>query len=78
MRGHTLFDCLWSEFIAGFGCASVEADAVKERPVALLLKLLKELIDFILHVVSVLDLQRRRKHITHSLHAHTAHYRQGT
>lgn len=37
-------------------CASVEADGVEKRPVALVLKLLQELVDFVLHVVCVLDL----------------------
>lgn len=36
---------------------SVEADGVKKRPVTLLLKLLEELLYFILHVFCVLDLQ---------------------
>lgn len=36
---------------------SVEADGVKERPVALLLELLEELLYFVLHVFCVLDLQ---------------------
>lgn len=46
-------------FIANFVLfLSVEADGVKKRPVALLLKLLYELVNFVLHVVSVLDLER--------------------
>lgn len=35
-----LIACSGSVFIANFYCASVEADSVKKRPVALLLKLL--------------------------------------
>lgn len=40
---------------------SVEADGVKERPVALLLKLLQKFIHLVLHVISVLDLRRERR-----------------
>lgn len=47
-------------FIANFYCVSVETDSMKKRPVAFLLKLLDELIHFILHVVGVLDLQEGR------------------
>ena len=36
---------------------SVETDSMEERPVAFVLKLLQQLINFILHVVCVLDLK---------------------
>lgn len=40
---------------------SVEADGVKESPAALVLKLLQEFVNFVLHVVRVLNLCKRRK-----------------
>lgn len=53
-------DCNLVPFIAGPCRVSVEADGVKKRPVALLLELLEELLDFVLHVLRVLDLRGTR------------------
>lgn len=50
-----LYNCLF--FIAKSLSVSVETDGVKERLAALLLKLLEQLLNFILHVVRVRDLQ---------------------
>ncbi len=42
---------------------SVEADGVKERPLALLFKLLQKLVDLVLHVVRVLDLRNNESRV---------------
>lgn len=68
---YCLISCDLGLCLLQFPCASVEADSVKERPVALLLKLLQELIDFILHVISVLDLKGWRTHVKQPVHTQT-------
>lgn len=39
---------------------SVEADSVQKGPATLLLKLLQQLIDLVLHILSVLDLGKAK------------------
>lgn len=43
--------------VGGQAGASVEADGVQEGPAALLLELLEQLLDLVLHVLRVLDLR---------------------
>ena len=43
--------------MAGRQAGSVEADSVQEGPAALLLELLQQLVDLVLHVLRVLDLE---------------------
>lgn len=49
------------------GWVSVEADSVQEGPAALLLKLLQQLVDLVLHVFSVLDLGDRKATLSGSV-----------
>ena len=53
MFGQGAYDI--ADLVAG---ASVEADCVEERPVALVLKLLQQLVHLVFHVIGVLDLRR--------------------
>ena len=46
--------------------ASVEADSVEERPVALVLKLLQQLVHFVFHIIRVLDLREGRDDQTYN------------
>lgn len=55
---HSVHQERWSQDWGHQGRSSVEADGVQEGTAALLLELLQQLVDLILHVLRVLDLQR--------------------